>query len=328
MKKIIFIYNKEMASFIAKDLEILRKHYQVEVIRYSRITDLFFIIRGILWCDVVFSWFASLHSFFAVSLCKILGRKGVVVAGGYDVTSCPEIKYGNALYWWKKWCPVLTLRWANLVLTFSRADTRETIKNTKSNPSKLKLVYLGFDTNSFKIDPGVKKEQSVLTVGRISHSNLLRKGLRLFVESASHLPHTQFTLVGKWEDDSIQCLKSIATSNVRFLNHVDMSQLVEIYRKAKVYVQASHHEAFGCSLAEAMLCECIPVVNRVAALPEVVGDCGLYIKDLTPSHLASTIRFALSDNSDLGKKARERIKNLFPLEKREKSLISTIANLR
>lgn len=327
MKKILFLYNKEMSSFIANDLKIMRKHFEVRIARYSKLTDLFCIFRGVLWSNLVFSWFASLHSFLAMFLCKIVGRKGVVVAGGYDVAFCPEIKYGNTIYWWKKWCPVLTLKWATLILTFSRSGTRETIINAKADSSKIKLVYLGFDSGIYNTDQNVQKEPLVLTVGTISDSNLLRKGLKLFVESAHFLPQTQFTLIGKWEDDSIRHLKSIASPNVSFLNQIGSDELVNLYRKAKVYVQASHHEAFGCSLAEAMLCECIPVVNRVAALPEVVGYCGLYIKDTTPRHLASTIRAVLSDNSNLGEKARDRIKNLFPLEKREKSLVSIIANL-
>ncbi len=328
MKKILFIYNKEMAPFIANDLKILRKHFEVRIARYSKLTDLFCIFRGILWSNLVFSWFASLHSFLAMILCKIVGRKGMVVAGGYDVAFCPEIKYGNTINWWKKWCPVLTLRWATLILTFSQSDTQETIKNAKADSSKIKLVYLGFDTNIYHTDRNVKKEPLVLTVGKISYSNLLRKGLKLFVESAHFLPQIQFALVGKWEDDSIQHLKSIASPNVSFLNQISSDELVDLYRRAKVYVQASQHEAFGCSLAEAMLCECIPVVSRVAALSEVVGGCGLYLKELTSDHLASTVKAALSQNSNLGKKARDRIKNLFPLEKREKFLVSLINNLR
>ncbi len=31
----------------------------MEVIRYSRITDLFFVSTDIFWSDVVFSWFTS-----------------------------------------------------------------------------------------------------------------------------------------------------------------------------------------------------------------------------------------------------------------------------
>lgn len=316
-----------MVSFIEKDLRILKKYYQVRVIRYSRFHDLLKIFQGVVWSDVVFSWFASLHSFFAVVFSKIIGRKSIVVAGGYDVAYCPQIKYGSISFWWKRWCSILTLRFATLISTVSMSNTQESIRNAKANPSKIRLIYHGFDFDLYKTDPNVKKEPVVLTVGKVSRSNLLRKGLELFVRSASLLPNFQFILAGKWADDSIQYLKSVASPNVRFLNNLEDKELLDIFRRSKVYVQASYHEAFGCSLAEAMLCECIPVVSKVAALPEVVGDTVFFVNSVNPIHLGTAIKSALSDNSNLGKKARNRIKNLFPLEKREKSLVSLIDNL-
>ena len=97
---------------------------------------------------------------------------------------------------------------------------------------------------------------------------------------------------------------------------------------AKVYVQASLHEAFGCSLAEAMLCECIPVVSRNGAIPEVVGDTGVYFDKLDPGEVAKGIIKALSMSSAYEKKARERIINEYPLEKRKILLLNTLEGLK
>lgn len=72
-------------------------------------------------------------------------------------------------------------------------------------------------------------------------------------------------------DDSIDYLKSIATPNVEFTGFVAEDELIKWYQKAKVYNQPSWHEGFGISVAEAILCECIPVVSDCGALPEVVN---------------------------------------------------------
>ena len=101
-----------------------------------------------------------------------------------------------------------------------------------------------------------------------------------------------------------------------------------MYSRAKVYVQVSIHESFGCSVAEAMLCECIPVVSRRAALPEVVGDCGYYVNDLNPESVAEKIKEALLVSDGLGKRASERIKTVFPLKKRKVELLKAIKELR
>jgi len=327
MTKILFVYNKEIVSFIQKDLNTLEKHFHVRVVRYSGTTDLLKIFRGILWSNIVFSWFASLHSFYVVIFSKIIGRKSIIVAGGYDVAFCPGIKYGSIFYWWKRWCSILTLKFATLILTISKANTEEAIENAKANRSKTKLVYLGFDFDYYKPNSNVKKEPVVLTVGAVSRSNLLRKGLEVFVKSAHLLPNFKFILVGRWMDDSVRHLKSVASRNIYFLDNLDNKELLNLFRRSKVYVQASYHEGFGCSLAEAMLCECIPVVTKVAALPEVVGDCGFFLIDQSPEKLAALINKALNGDPELGKRARERIKKLFPLEKREKTLLQIVEQL-
>lgn len=96
------------------------------------------------------------------------------------------------------------------------------------------------------------------------------------------------------------------------------------YGQAKLYAQVSVHESFDCSLAEAMLCECVPVVSRRAALPEVAGDCGFYADVLTLEVVAGKIREALDAEPTSAKRARQRIVQLFPLENRQVGLLEAI----
>ena len=102
--------------------------------------------------------------------------------------------------------------------------------------------------------------------------------------------------------------------------------MLKYYQRAKVYVQVSAHEGFGCSLAEAMLCECVPVVTNKGAIPEVVGDTGFYVPYGDLKATAEAIKEALK--SDRGKEARERIKRMFPVEKREEKLVSLICKIK
>jgi hypothetical protein len=69
-------------------------------------------------------------------------------------------------------------------------------------------------------------------------------------------------------------LRQAASPNVEFLGFVSDEELFSLYARASVYVQASMHEGFGLSVAEAMSAGCIPVVTRAGSLPEVVGDVG------------------------------------------------------
>ena len=74
-----------------------------------------------------------------------------------------------------------------------------------------------------------------------------------------------------------------------------------------------------------MLCECVPVASDRGALPEVVGDTGFYVHELTPEETARQIEKALCSN--VGGKVRERIINNFSIEKREEELIKIISEV-
>jgi len=196
------------------------------------------------------------------------------------------------------------------------------------DPKKVKMIYHGFSANLNGIDAPLEKEKIVITIGTVSSETIITKGLKLFVESAKLLPDTKYLLIGPDKDGALNRLKETAPINVEFLGGIYGLNLVELCGRAKVYVQASVHESFGCSLAEAMLCECIPVVSRNGAIPEVVGDTGLYLDELTAEKLAEKVKCALAIPEDFGKLARNRIIEKFPLTKRREEILEAVRGLR
>ena len=332
--KILFVH-QGLQSFVKKDFDILMEKHEVRGLKFTGKKGLFFnllpdlwkLLLGVIWCDFTFSWFGKLHAFFAVLFSLIFKKKSIVVAGGEDVVYAPEIKYGMFSFWWQKWCPLFVYRYADLILPPSEFHNQILMENAKPNSRKVKVINHAFDYNVFKKDPLVSKDGSVITVGGVTYENLTRKGLKLFVEAAGLLPSIRFMLIGPQPDDSIEVLKKIATPNVVFTGGVYGSDLIKVMAKATVYVQVSEYEGFGCSLAEAMLCEAVPVVSRKTALPMVVGDAGLYLDDLTAEDLAKNIRCALTMTEDAGKKARDRIIKNFPLEMRRQQLLEAVRTL-
>ena len=316
--KILFVH-PSLQTFVAKDLEILRSQHEVRELHFKGLKSLRDLIQGVQWCELTFSWFGKLHAFFAVLFSKIFGKKSVVVSGGDDVACDLQIKYGMFAFWWKRWCPLFVFKNANLILCVSETNKQETIENAKADSQKIKLIYHGFASPPKSNE---RKSNEVVTIGHITSERIKVKGLDLFIKSAAFLPDVNFILVGRGEDKLVKELKAVATENVIFIGEIYSEQLKEVLSKAKVYVQVSARESFGCALAEAMLCECVPVVSRRAAIPEVVGDCGIYADELEPEKIAEKIREALS--SDLGQKARNRIEKNFPLKKRKEELLEAI----
>ena len=317
MTKVLML-NSLDSSFVKGDYNILKSKFKVDVISGNSYIDYFKRWRKANGYDLYFSWWGtSLHT---VLFAKLFNGKSVIVAGGGDAAELPEIHYG-AFTTWKKHLVKFVFQTADVVLPVSEYTKREVLQHSK--PKSVRVIYNGIDTERYK--PEGEKEEIVLTVGRVGWSTIKKKGLETFVRCARYLPDVPFILVGKHEDsDCVKHLKRIASSNVRILGYVSWEELLGYYRRAKVYVQVSLHESFGVALAEAMSCECIPVVTGKAALPEVVGDTGFYVPYGNPKATAKAIKEALNAASGAGRKARKRIKDMFSLQKRKEKLMKII----
>ncbi len=323
--RILFVHHWNQ-SYVQKDLEILKRHFDVKPIQWTRTRDLkrvLTVVKHIYKTDLVFIWFAGKHAARVVLFSKLFGKKSVVVVGGYEVANVPEIDYGLMISPKSTRMVKFVLKNADRVIAVSEFNKKEIFKYT--TPENVKLIYNGVVCDKFKQESDKKdseRDDLVITVGGISKLYIKRKGIETFVKSANYLPHVRFAVIGGYFDDSIEYLKSIAPQNVEFTGFVSDEELIKWYQKAKVYCQLSLYESFGLSLAEAMSCGCVPVVTNNAALPEVVGDTGFYVPYGDPKATAEAIKKALK--SDKGKEARERIKNTFPIEQREKQLVEIV----
>ena len=315
----ILMLNKMDSPHVKKDYDILKQSgHRVNSMGADSYIGYFKHWHRARGYDLYFSWWgSSLHT---VLFAKLFNGKSVIVAGGGDAAELPEVPYG-AFTTWKKHLVKYVFETADLVLAVSEFTKREVLQHSK--PKSVRVVYNGIDTERYK--PEGDKEKMVLTVSMVSWSFIKRKGLETFVRCARYLPDIQFILVGKHKnDDCVKHLKRIASSNVRIPGHMPFEELLSYYRRAKVYVQVSLHEGFGVALAEAMLCECIPVVTRKAALPEVVGDTGFYVPYGNPKATAKAIKEAIDAPSEAGRKARKRIKDMFSLQKRKEKLLEIV----
>lgn len=316
---ILFVHNHP-ARFVQLDLDALRNRYRVtELYQRSRWIRPAALWREVSSHDLVFGWFASWHTLLPLLFARLLGRRSVLVIGGYDVANMPEIGYGHQRGGVAKWASRWTMRLATSLLTNARYSQEEAARTARIPSDRISMAYHGLPDLFGALEAG-QRAPVALTVGNVEWPNLWRKGIESFVRAASLLPAVEFVVVGEWRDASIERLKSIAGANVTFTGRVSDEQLGKHYRRASVYVQASAHEGFGMSVAESMLAGCIPVITRAGALPEVVGDAGLYLPSQEPAEIAASIQKALAMPQAARERARQRILDCFPFEQRCESL--------
>jgi len=327
--RILFVNDEpsdQITTFIRQDLLLLKERFSVEYLSLHtyKHAHLDAILSPSVWKavarnDLVFAWFGW-NAPVAIAA-SILGKPSVIVAGGADVVSVPEIGYGlSRRNIWRLYLKTLGFRLAKRVLLFSESSRRDWLTLPGMQPQKAQTLYLGVDSDSFRPE-GIKKAQA-LTIGYINENNLRRKGFQTFVEAAQLAPDVPFRLGGKIEHVSaVEKIRSMASSNVSFLGPLDDAQLLAEYQSTQVYAQLSLHEGFGMALAEAMSCACVPVVTDRGAIPEVVGDTGLYVPVDDPLAASEAIRETmLSQNDTRGQRARQRIIELFPMSKRKAGL--------
>ncbi|MFV9507620.1 MAG: glycosyltransferase family 4 protein [Oscillochloridaceae bacterium umkhey_bin13] len=319
--RILFVHNGR-ERFVLDDLSILRGAYSVsDWYQPTRHYNPWRLLNLVQSHDLVFSWFASWHSLAPTLLARRLGKPTITVVGGYDTACVPEANYGSQRGGMRRIISRLVILASDQLIAFSNTARHEAINNAGVQPQKILSIHLGVTPLPFGSSP---REPIALTVGGVWHENLLRKGMLPFVQAAAYMPEVRFVLVGRWYDDSIEVLREAAGPNVEFCGFVSDEELTALYARAAVYVQASLHEGFGLSVAEAMSAGCIPVVTRCGSLPEVVGAHGLFVKSTDPAELASGIRQALARDDRQRFAIRSHVLETFAPERRIERMLELV----
>ncbi len=325
MTTVLYVRSRP-ATFIELDRELLAERYDVidwnQPGRWGNPLRILALLRR---ADVVVGWWASWHTFWPFTLAPLLRTPSLLIIGGFDIAAERDIGYGYQLGGARKHLSRWIMRRATALMTNSEYSRKEFARNVGLPASQVTVVHHGVP-DMFGVLPA-PKERLALTVGNVDEANLERKGLRAFVEAAAALPDVEFVVVGQWIGAAADRLRAIATPNVRLAGFVSHEDLLDLYRRASVYVQASQHEGFGISVAEAMLAGCVPVASRAGALPEVVGDAGILLPGRDAEAVAAGVREALERGAGAGAEARERILTLFPLALRRDGLVGLVDGL-
>lgn len=322
MRTILFIKIAN-SSFILQDEEFLKRNYPTKVFFYkpgnfsctclSQLKMIFWLLINIFTSRIIFTWFADYHSLIPVLYAKLFGKKSIIVVGGYEAAKIERLNYGIHLRPFRSFCARRSFDLATLLLPVSNFTSNEIRKYSKKNNHK--VVCNGVDAEFFKMQNN--KENTVLTVCGADDIRTVRtKGVDVFVEVAKRLPEIKFVVVGLTGVAHNYIRKNIDSTNIHIVGRVSQAELLDFYRKAKIYCQLSVYESFCMTLAEAMLCECIPVVTNSGALPEVVGKVGIIARSRNIDKIADIIRKAITMNSTEGQLARIRILENFTIEKR------------
>lgn len=348
MKNILYVYPVS-TSFVRIDADLLSQNYNTinylfDVRRkwmtpFIFIRQFLFLIFKIWKMDAVVCHFAGYHSFLPVVFSKLKRIPCIIILAGTDCVSFPSIHYGNFNKWllgrftkWSiKWCDHRCPVHKSLVLynyTYTNDDYPfqgyEYFCNMQH--SKYFEIPYGYDYKKFfsKTEPRLKN--SFLTVTQsTSGTSFYRKGIDLILNIAKYFPDYHFAIVGN--DNALY--NQTIPENVILLPAVPFEELVHFYNQYEFYLQLSLCEGFPNALCEAMLCGCIPIGSRVAAIPDIIATTGFILNHKDIEELKIVLNAAVnSDKKMLSAAAQNRIRENFTLEKRGQSLYEVIDGLK
>ncbi len=317
-----------LSSFIQADVASLEMAHEVTLVPCGSLAA---IARSVLLAprgDAVVCWFGSTRYLPLALSARLWGRPVIIISGGNDVASVPALDYGNMYHRGSRLLGRALFRLATVVASISKSAAAEASANAGVRDTQIRLLYLGLDGSLGAGAPSwAAKERMALTVGHADLSSIHRKGILTFVRASRLLPEVPMMVAGPITPDALTVLRAAAGPNVRFEGKVSWDRLCALYAGARTYVQPSRHEAFGYSVAEAMLHGCVPVVSRCYSLPEVVGDSGWYIEDPDDlGQVVAAIHLGLEAPTP-GQAPRDRVLAMFSGAGRREALLKLVVEV-
>jgi len=330
MAKICFVGNP-LDTFIKNDCESLKNIFEINITDPPKTIAkwLKFIIilsKNVRKSDLTYCWFAGWHSAFAVFFSMLFGKKSIVIVGGWDAAYLPELNYG-AFMSFKNRIPVkFVYKHVDRILVVAPFLKDDIVRNAKIKGENIECIPTGYNIDYWK--PKGKKDEIVLTVALASDIQRVKlKGLDTFVRAAKHIKDVKFIVIGV-RGEAKKYLESFAPkNNVELIESLPQNKILRYYQKAKVFCLLSFREGLPNVLCESMLCECIPIGTKINGVKAAIGDTGFYVDYGNEKETADIIKKALSQEDDVGKEARERIKKLFNNEKREEGLQRLVSKM-
>lgn len=173
------------------------------------------------------------------------------------------------------------------IFTVSYFSKNEIAKWLKCDEDKIVVTYNGID-EKFRVigekevlntvrDKYNLPEKFVLYIGNLKQ----HKNVRTLVKAMSMVKKdVKLIINGKVNDELKKVINEYnLESRVQFIGYVNDEELPAIYNLANVFVFPSLYEGFGLPALEAISCGCKTIVSNSTCLPEVVGNCGVVVRN-------------------------------------------------
>jgi glycosyltransferase involved in cell wall biosynthesis len=225
---------------------------------------------------VIVSPLFGLEPFQHISALHIAGMPDALVLDHPELFSAIDLAYRQRVY--------ANLLRAFRVVTLSEHARGRLLQHTALKPEQVKVAALGADlqNTSSAVMPELPLHYLLYPANIWPHKRhelLFRVMNRVWEQQ----PDLHLVLTGGRSDADKQTLSELLTrhncppEHIHDLGYVTDAELTELYRGAEAVIFPSQYEGFGMPLLEAMHQGSPVICAPEAAVPEVVGEAGLYV---------------------------------------------------
>lgn len=327
--KILFC-SREVGPWMDRDEDILSEHFPTRRVFLSNSCLLKFQwLKDLIWCDLVYLWFASYFATPVVLAAKLFGKKLIIVTGGYDVARADQIGHGTySKGFLQKSFRSFLLRQADSILCVSEFNKKEAVTNAGLNAEVCHVIPLAVQGPPADFTPQrweARKNQAVM-IASATRGSYRTKGLDQLLILAKACPDVNFILIGSLDEFCQNLIQAEGLKNLTTTGFLEYQSrpFLEVLNQSKVALQLSSYESFGAAIIDAGLCGCEMLVFNSGALAEVVSDSGNLVPYGDITGLSHKLRGLLGqDHSNKGDITQKLIKKYAP-KTREAALVSYI----
>lgn len=179
----------------------------------------------------------------------------------------------------------------------------------------LVMIETGIDCSVFENVKKSIRNESLLSVGRISKNKRVDRLIRTFARVLEYKPNATLTLVGHdWEglgQGLIKLTQDLGLEDsVKFTGELPRDKALVELSQAQLFISASEYESFGLSVIEAMATGTVPLLNDIQAFHEFIEEgVNGFLTDFSNEEVAankilSVLDVAENDLLAMGKQAR------------------------
>lgn len=277
-------------------------------------------LRLLMWEQVALPYLARAMGarvvFSPANYGPLLGPRGVILLRNSLAVMARESRAGKRAYWRALAAATMaSLFFCRRAIAVSHYAKQALSFRAGFLARKVEVVHHGVDP-IFTPPEGERDDGGyVLAVSDIYVQKNLHGLIRAWEKVAVNHPGVELWIVGREVDkdylDEVRSLIAAAglTDRVRFLGGRKPEELLDLYRRCRLFVFPSTVETFGNPLVEAMACGAPVASSNTAAMPEIVGDAAVMFDPCDLAEMADKISGLLADpqwRADIGMRGRAR----------------------